>query len=212
MSDISEQHIRDHCPHCDQSSHAFSFPLEQTTSFHVVCDPHPITEGHVLIIPKQHLSCIGEYPQNIMEGLLDLHAKVSDFIQKTYGSVASFEHGKVGQTVYHSHIHILSYGGEPEDIVPEGQDKLTPISSLSDLVDIYDRDGGYLFESFGNNKWVVDIALGAPRFFRDRFACALGRPELGNWKTMHVNEALMAEAVARNQACTVKYKAYAGLE
>jgi hypothetical protein len=39
-----------------------------------------------------------------------------------------------------------------------------------------------------DNKWVVDVNLAAPRFFRDRFAVALGKPEKGNWKQMHVEE------------------------
>ena len=42
-------------PHCDRNGFAFSHPLEETDSFLVVCDVHPLMEGHILIIPKEHL-------------------------------------------------------------------------------------------------------------------------------------------------------------
>jgi hypothetical protein len=40
----------------------------------------------------------------------------------------------------------------------------------------------------------VDPILGSPRFFRDRFAKALGRAERGNWKEMHGSPKVMFEA------------------
>jgi len=52
--------------------------------------------------------------------------------------------------------------------------------------------------------WNVDISLGAPRFFRDRFANALGAPERGNWKTMETNSGLMQHA--QNEILSLKNK------
>lgn len=184
----SEEYLKQHCPHCDFSSEAYRYLLERTNNFSIVCDVHPITEGHILIIPKQHLSCIGEYPENIFAEFLDLYKKISNFLSKEYDAVSSFEHGKFGQTVFHSHVHFLPFSEDATSIVPEGENKLTKINDLSELKHLFNKWGGYLFFSIENNKWVVNTDLATPRFFRDRFAKALKKPERGNWKKMHNKE------------------------
>src|SRR3989344_5325121 len=114
--------------------------------------------------------------------------------RKNYGQVASFEHGIFGQTAYHSHVHSLPFPGGVTEIIPEGQNKLIPIQKESELKQCLEKDGGYLFLRIGLESWVVDPALQAPRFFRDRFAVALGRPERADWKKMHFNSEIMTIA------------------
>ena len=190
MEDLSERAIRSNCPHCDPTSQAFKFPLKVTENFYVVCDAHSIVEGHILIIPKAHLSCIAIYPPNLFEEFTQLNDEVFYFLRGKYGSVSSFEHGIFGQTVYHSHIHYMPFNGKPTDIVPEGKHQITKIRDLNKLKNFFNRDGGYLYFSIDDNLWVVDVHLAAPRFFRDRFAVALGRPERANWKKMSVDRKL----------------------
>lgn len=205
--ELSEEYIRKHCPHCDHKSEAYKYLLEETESFYIVCDVHPITKGHILIIPKQHLSCIGEYPDNTYKELENLYQKVSDFLSQEYGSVSSFEHGKLSQTVFHSHVHFIPFKGTSSDIVPE-ENKLNRIDSLSKIKPIFKKHGGYLFFSIGNDKWMVDTTLAAPRFFRDRYALALKKPYRGNWKKMHLQEngSTKAELEAQStQQCWKKH-------
>jgi diadenosine tetraphosphate (Ap4A) HIT family hydrolase len=151
--ELSEEYIRAHCPHCNPNSEAYKYLLDRTNNFSIVCDPHPITKGHILIIPKEHYSCIGEYPNDVYREFLNLYKKVSDFVKKEYGSVSTFEHGKFGQTVFHSHVHFMPFNGKPTNIIPEGEDKLTVIDDLSKLKDELEKDGGYLFFSIEDNKW-----------------------------------------------------------
>lgn len=191
---LSEEHIREHCPHCDPASDAFTDLLEETEHFRIVCDYHSIVEGHILIIPKQHLSCVGEYPKELFEEFVEHYENVVVFVKKHYGSVSTFEHGKIGQTVFHSHIHFLPYAGDPIVIVPEGRDHLVALPSFVELQRLFKQYGRYLFFSIGDLAWVVDPLLVTPRFFRDRFASAFGRPERGNWKEMHIDAQLMAAA------------------
>ena len=181
---FSDEYIKANCPHCDRSHPAFKFYLQETPNFHIVADENSIVEGHTLLLPKAHLSCIGEYPDEIWSEFIKNYKQIKQFIASEYGPVASFEHGVLGQTVYHSHVHFMPFTGGPEEIVPEGAGPLQKIDSLEQLKDIYKKDGGYLFFSLGDDMWVVDKALAAPRFFRDRFAKAVGRPERGNWKAM----------------------------
>ena len=194
MLDFSEENIKKHCPHCGPETFAFSHPLKQTENFWVICDVHPLGEGHILIMPKKHLSCVGEYSEVIYQEFKKLYTEVTDFLKKEHGLVSSFEHGKIGQTVFHSHVHLLPFSGKSGQIVPEGEDKLTKISGIDDLRKIFLEQGKYLFFSIGDKSWTVDPALSAPGFFRDRFARALGNPERGNWKEMRQDKHTMKRA------------------
>lgn len=199
---------RESCPHCDADSFALEHPLKETTYFRIVCDVHPLEEGHILIIPKRHVSCIGEYTHEEFEEFLVLYRECFEFIRSQYGSIASFEHGKVGQTVFHSHVHLLPFSQSIHDIVPEGERRLVKIHDISDIVTMYKREHEYLFVSIGNEKWFVDTKLGTPGFFRERFAQALHNAERGNWKFMHKNHTLMRAADAEMKNCKEKWQQY----
>lgn len=208
MKELSEEKIRENCPHCDPTSFALKHLLEETENFWLVCDVHPLRDGHILIIPKQHLSCVGEFGEALLREFEDLYIKFSNFLSKEYGSVSSFEHGKIGQTVFHSHIHLLPFKGKPQDIIPEGKIHLKTINNIKDLKDFFKKKGQYLFFSIKENAWVVNTKLGAPRFFRDRFAKALGNPKRGNWKQMQSDKQLMQKATTEIQSLTRNWKRY----
>jgi diadenosine tetraphosphate (Ap4A) HIT family hydrolase len=199
MEDLSEEAIRKNCPHCSIDSQAYFSPLEETKNFHIICDAHPLEEGHILVIPKAHVSCIGVYDPALLAEFKEIHDQVSKFVLTTYGSVATFEHGVFGQTVFHSHIHYLPFTGSSEEIVPEGKDNCMQLNDLSGLQQLFQKEGGYLFFSIGDNMWTVNAELTKPRFFRDRFAIALGHPERGSWKDMHHDAEVMKVVEQENQ-------------
>lgn len=199
--DLSEESIRANCPHCDRDSQAFNDYLEETEHFHIVCDHHPLVEGHLLIIPKVHISCIGAFSEEMLADFMTIYERVSGFIQMNYGVVSAFEHGKLGQTVFHCHIHLLPFYGASDKIVPEGKAYMNSLSNIQQLREVFDRDEQYLFFSVEDQAWTVDTALAAPRFFRDRFAQALGNPERGNWKVMHEDVEMMAVSHLENLRC-----------
>lgn len=196
------------CPHCDEASLALQHPLLVTDNFYVVCDIHPLTEGHILIIPKKHISCVGAFSPALFSEFTQLYSKFSQFILKSYGSVSTFEHGVIGQTVFHAHVHIMPFKGSFEAVVPEGKDKIKSVHNISELPEIFREDGKYLFFSIDDQMWVVDTSLGMPRFFRDRFAKVLGAPERGNWKSMHVDARLMEIAGREIEHVQTKWKTY----
>lgn len=207
QQDLSEENIRNNCPHCDITSRAFDFILKETKDFVIVHDANPLEEGHLLIIPRAHLSCIGEYPNALLDEFKRIYALFCDYLKNIYGSVGSFEHGITGQTVFHSHVHLLPFSGKPSDIVPEGESYLHAVSGVEDLPGIFQKEKKYLFFSIGDDNWTVDTSLGAPRFFRDRFAKALGVPERANWKITQTNptiRATMLEDVERFKKKWVK--------
>mgnify|MGYP001178319778 CR=1 FL=1 len=195
------------CPHCNPADFALEHLLTETNNFRVVADAHPLQEGHILIIPKEHISCAGEFLPELFDEFESLYKKFSLFLQKIYGSVSSFEHGKIGQTVFHAHVHLLPYRGDIYAIVPE-ENSLTPVDGISFMKNYFQKHGQYLFVSTENNSWMVDTKIGQPRFFRDRFAAALGEPARGNWKTMHEDEQRMKKAATESRTLIEKWKNY----
>src|SRR5258708_39050697 len=160
-NELSEEYIRKHCPHCDNKSEAYKYLLEETQNFYIVCDAHPLTKGHILIIPKKHLSSIGEYSASLYGEFVNLYQKVAYFLLKEFGSVSTFEHGKLGQTVFHSHVHFLPFEGTARDIVAD-ENILTKLESISEIKPLFKKQEGYLYLSIVNDKKVVDRDFSAP--------------------------------------------------
>jgi diadenosine tetraphosphate (Ap4A) HIT family hydrolase len=177
------------CPHCDENGFALKHILMQDTLFWVVCDVHPLEEGHILIIPKNHISCMGALPEESFRRYKELYDKVLKFVNKAYGKAGVFEHGITGQTVFHAHTHFMPFGKNLSDVVPETA--VREISSLDNIKKEFEVRGKYLFTAINNDKFLVDTKLGYPRFFRERFAKVLGAEERANWKEARNNKKLM---------------------
>ncbi len=191
MIDLTEEGLRKKCPHCDPNSFALKHKLETTENFYVVCDVHPLCQGHILIIPKQHFACIGVYPNELLDEVQKLYVRVKTFIKSIYGSVSTFEHGITGQTVFHSHIQMFPYAGSINAIIPEGHKYIFHIDDIAELGNLFAENQQYLFVSIGESKWVVDPCLGEAGLFRIRFGKALGIEERARWKEMRKDKKLM---------------------
>lgn len=181
------------CPHCDPNSFALKHILNITSNFYILCDVHPLVEGHILIIPKQHTPCMGALIPQVYEEFVQSYLFVSRFLKLAYGDYATFEHGLVGQTVFHAHMHLLPFKGDIATIIPEWHKSLHSIKQLKELIDVYKKQHKYLFISLNVNMWLVDVVLGKPRFFRDRFASALGKPERGDWKKVRQRTSILIQ-------------------
>jgi diadenosine tetraphosphate (Ap4A) HIT family hydrolase len=188
-----------------KNSFAFDYLLQETSYFYVVCDANPLIEGHLLIIPKRHVSCLGEYTPEELSEFKDVYHQMCSWLKKEYGPMATFEHGKIGQTVFHSHIHLLPFNGGIHEIVPEGKRYLTSIKQIDDLILIFKKQGQYLFLSVHEKMFSVDVTLGCLRFFRDRFAKILGRQERGDWKNMRNNAQRLSMGHDDNNRCRSRF-------
>lgn len=200
-SDFSEENIKINCPLCDIKNHKYEYHLDfkyNVSNFYVRCDLNPIAEGHILVIPKEHITCIGAYGNDLVNEYKTIDTTIRDYLKNTYGSYAVFEHGFFGQTVFHSHIHYFKFNGNLSDVIPEGTNSVNKLDSIDYLKTIYKKDGGYLYVEINNQMYTVDPKLSKPRFFRDRFAKALGNPELSNWKALRENPELVKYA---NKMC-----------
>jgi len=202
---MSEQYLQD-CRHCPGGL-GLRHPLFFDRGFWVVCDPCPLVEGHILIITEEHVSCMGALPDDMFAQYKTIFEWVERFLREEYGSVAAFEHGVLGQTIFHAHTHLLPFDHTINDVVPE-QDRIRPISELNKIREEFRESNRYLYVGEDTENWLVDPSIGSPRFFRDRFAKVLNAPSRGNWKTAQNNPELVKEFEKEIQALKRRWKTF----
>jgi diadenosine tetraphosphate (Ap4A) HIT family hydrolase len=83
---------------------------ESATAF-AIYDKFPVSKGHALIIPKKLISNFFDLSNHIQTGCLLVLNRTKDILEKKF-SAAGFNVGinvgeDAGQTVFHSHIHII---------------------------------------------------------------------------------------------------------
>ncbi|NQV00430.1 MAG: HIT domain-containing protein, partial [Parcubacteria group bacterium] len=168
------------CSHCEDSIY-IRYKLHEDNLFWIICDYHPLTEGHILIIPKEHISCMGDLGNKSFEHYKNLYKKVKSFIKNTYGPVGVFEHGIVGQTVFHAHTHLLPFDFKTREIIKNKSD-LRNINSLDEIKNEFEKNKKYLFLENNDKIYLINTDLAFPRFFRDIFAEVLNVKDRANWK------------------------------
>ena len=183
--------------HPDQGTFKDSI-LGETENFLIAADAHPLTEGHILIVPKEHLPCVGTFSEELVDEFSEVLETVSGFMTRAYGKFAWFEHGVLGQTVFHAHVHVLPFEGGIKEIVPEGDDMISFLEDAAELSWLYEAEQGYLAVFMREQLHVIDASLAEPRFFRKRFADALGVPEREDWSA--TRDAKLEEAFGKDYA------------
>lgn len=90
--------------------------LFKTGDFYVMLSLGPIVQGHLLVIPTEHLECCAEFKGEIAKQFDVLMEKVKSILCKEYGSVLLFEHGRSGSSLlhyssakhdFHAHMHCV---------------------------------------------------------------------------------------------------------
>lgn len=66
-----------------------------------------VTPGHVIQISKQHLSCFGELPDNLIAEYNELKNLTIEKITSKFFTPFLFESGVLAQSVHHAHVHFI---------------------------------------------------------------------------------------------------------
>lgn len=106
MPDESERY-EGGCPFCKVNA-AENTVLFEGDGFFLMADFAPLSEGHILLIPRDHYPHLAALPQALDEEFERLKAWAWRFIERRFGRLAFWENGIFGQSVPHAHQHILS--------------------------------------------------------------------------------------------------------
>lgn len=146
-----------------------------------------IVEGYLLIVSKEHYACFGAMPDSILDELIELKKEVDRRVTKAYQKPIYFEHGGIGQTIFHAHMHVIPFPMEKEEKVFDAYRNDFPINrrlnSLKDLQQVWKKDGMYLFYEVNDHKFSFFTHI-MPMYARIVVANALDTPERANWRTM----------------------------
>ncbi|TSC88874.1 MAG: Uncharacterized protein G01um10143_771 [Parcubacteria group bacterium Gr01-1014_3] len=196
------------CAFCDRSKFEERL-ISETELFYVVATLGQITEGgYALIIPKYHLPCIADMHDTKAGPFLNLVDEVRQAIEKEYGQeVLIFEHGIVGQSVKHAHLHLLPTGNIADKIATTVRQDFVaevdcfPTNHMDSLWEMYEKTKEpYLFWMDGSGTPYICWDPPAPmQYLRTVIAKLLGRPERANWRNMspELDRQLWSDTVKR---------------
>ena len=91
----------------------------ENEGFRVILDLGPASEGHALVLPKEHYRDITELPEKAAGEAFSLAGKVGKAMQQGLGAagfnIVQNNGTAAGQTVFPFHIHVIPrYEGGPE--------------------------------------------------------------------------------------------------
>jgi len=96
------------CPFCEPD--ADRVWLENDIGM-VMWDAHPVTEGHALVVLRQHVASIYKLPANAQAALWKLVSearnRLHDELHPDGFNIGLNDGEAAGQTILHAHIHII---------------------------------------------------------------------------------------------------------
>lgn len=107
--------MSDQCPFC-----SLSHFVPSTSVGLVVRDAFPLTEGHTLIVPRQHIASLFELTVDEQAELWQLVAQVRSSLVEQFHpdafNIGINDGEAAGQTIPHAHIHVVPrYRGDVAD-------------------------------------------------------------------------------------------------
>lgn len=186
--------MKNDCVFCDRRKLEERIIFENA-NWRVVATLGQITDGgYVLVIPKEHISCLGALTWRQMISMFKTTGEIYNALQKEYqknGSpcpITAFEHGIVGQTIKHAHLHLLPKEIDLTEKICSDfpMAKLERLEGFGQLRELYKKyQKPYLYWTLPNGKGMVCWNPTAPsQYLRLIAAELLGRPERGNWRNM----------------------------
>ncbi len=108
----------------------------------VVMNVEPLNDGHVMVIPKQHVETLGELAAEDVKGLMELVTKMEKTLARIFPNPPIiFLNSSSHKTQPHVHIHVLPSKGALRDLVagfeqipPRVRRPMEELASLADAI------------------------------------------------------------------------------
>jgi len=199
--------MENNCVFCDRIKFEARLVGEKK-NFWIVATLGQISNGgYLLLIPKRHVSCFGAMEESEISEVEIIQDEICEAIFEEYECIPGiiFEHGIIGQTIKHAHLHFIpEFCGITERIRTDfPENEIMGIESLIELKNLYaKRQEPYLlwrdYDMIGGYA-VCWNPKARPEYLRILVAEAVGRPERGSWRNMdpELDKQLWAETVIR---------------
>ncbi len=201
--------MKEACVFCDRPQFAERLVAEDK-NFYVIASLGQITEGgYLLVVPKRHVLCVGEMNAEGAAKVGVLAEYLAGCLGKEYGSeVTLFEHGIVGQSIQHAHLHLVP-ARLRLDVKIVTDFPTCEIDRLNSIRDVpraygYNKEPYLFWQEPGESPSICYInsrlVENFPKQYLRRVAAdLLGRPERADWKAMDpkLDGKLWSETVQR---------------
>ncbi len=149
--------------------------------------------GHIMLIPKTHLSCYGAMPEVLDDEYNEAVKRTKERIKDCFSLPFSIEQGVHGQSIKHAHLHLVPSvspwydfrGVQLVNYVPQGI-IVERGEGINDLRRVFSEDGQYV--AIGqNNALHICRTNGYDGTFRSLRGIATeitGRRDLFDWRTV----------------------------
>ena len=96
------------CPFCSKDNISAKIIYEDDTSF-AFFDRDPISEGHILLVPREHYKDADEMPDELTSHIALVSKKIISAVKKVYGpdGYTVMQNGGKFNDVGHYHLHII---------------------------------------------------------------------------------------------------------
>ena len=172
----------------------------ETEHFRVFPTLGQIVEGYILIAPKEHQPCIGALPDSELVEFEGLKDEVGRRIQRAYGNHIFFEHGVIGQTILHAHMHAMPFPFEHDlfNLYFRQFPRYKKLGKFNEIKDVWKKEGVYLYYEINEHKFAFFTHI-VPQYARITVAAALGVPERANWRAMprELDDALIEQTIQK---------------
>lgn len=102
--------MKDDCIFCKINKKEIpSYTIYEDDLFRVFLDIEPITNGHVLLVPKTHYENMFDLPEDMIPKIYETVKKVNDILKEKLDceGLTLIQNNGLGQDVKHYHLHLI---------------------------------------------------------------------------------------------------------
>ncbi|MBW2996603.1 HIT domain-containing protein [Candidatus Woesearchaeota archaeon] len=176
------------CRFCQLKKEDYNRVIKETDNFFTIPTLGQFVEGYLLIIPKNHYTCFGALPDNLLKEYSILKKEIGEIYELVYEKPIYFEHGppdsnkRGGCCVDHAHMHVI-----PKNInlVPEiaRHFNVQKLKYITELRTKYRNGANYLFfENTEGEMYACDVDLVPSQYLRQVIAIKLGMNDKWDWR------------------------------
>ncbi len=164
--------------------------IDTALNIHVVASLGQITDsGYLILIPMKHSPCIAAMKKGDVVNMQEVLDETITVLEEEYKKpIIVFEHGIVGQSIQHSHLHLVPANFNLTPLIKADfpNNDIELVKNLNHLKLLYKkRNVPYLFWSTPHNEHLVCWNPPAPpEYLRLQTAKLLKVPERGKWREM----------------------------
>ena len=169
--------------------------LSQSPNFFVKVGIGIFAPGHIMIMPRKHIACFAELPEQLTKEFLSLKETVFNAVKSKFSEPIIYEHGIYSQSINHAHIHFVPSKNSLYNLENIREKifsdlKSTMINDIFEIRGIFQEEGSYCYLEENNQKLVFHTK-GLPErkyTFRKEFARLTGLYGLVEWQNMAKEE------------------------